>query len=128
MVQWMATRNRGVDFLQHYVDDFLTLGPPAAPVCYNNLQVCIWLCSRLVLPLHPDKLQGPSTCLHILGIELDSKTLQARFPTKKRERIIALPGTWSGKRFCRQHELESLSGNLHHACKIAPQGRIATLR
>ena len=123
MVQWMLTHNFGVNFLRHYLDDFLMLGPPASPVCYNNLQACIQLCSRLGLPLHPDKLEGPSTCLSILGIELDSTTLQARLPAEKRERITALLGTWSGKRFCKRRELESLIGHLHHVCKIAPQGR-----
>ena len=80
MVQWMLTH----DFLRHYLDDFLTLGPPASPVCYN-LQACIQLCSQLGLPLHPDKLEGPSMCLSILGIELDSTTLQAKLPAEKRE-------------------------------------------
>ena len=97
MVQWMLTSNHGVDFLCHYLDDFLTLGPPASSVCRRNLQACIWLCSRLGLPLHPDKLEGPSTCLSILGIELDSVTLQARLPADKRDRIIALLETWAGK-------------------------------
>ena len=123
MVQWMLTSNHGVDFLRHYLDDFLTLGPPASSVCRHNLQACILLCSRLGLPLHPDKLEGPSTCLSILGIELDSVALQARLPADKRERIIALLETWTGKSFCKRRELESLIGNLHHACKIAPQGR-----
>ena len=59
MVQWMLTSNHGVDFLRHYLDDFLTLGPPASSVCRCNLQACIWLCSRLGLPLHLDKLEGP---------------------------------------------------------------------
>ena len=70
-VQWMATHNHGIDFLQHHLDDFLTLGPPASSVCYNNLQTCIQLCTKLGLPLHPDKPEGPSTCLSIFGIELD---------------------------------------------------------
>ena len=122
-VQWMATHNHGIDFLQHYLDDFLTLGLPASPVCYNNLQTCIQLCNKLGLPLHPDKLEGPSTCLSILGIELDPSTLQARLPPQKRERIIALLGTWGGKRFCWGRELESLIGHLHHACKVTPPGR-----
>ena len=30
MVQWMLTSHHGVDFLRHYLDDFLTLGPPAS--------------------------------------------------------------------------------------------------
>ena len=42
---------------------------------------------------------------------------------EKRDRIIALLDTWSAKRFCKRRELESLIGQLHHVCKIAPQGR-----
>ena len=80
------------------------------------------LCEKLGLPLHPDKLEGPATCLTILRIELDSVKLQACLPTKKRDRIIALVEYWSVKRWCRCRELESLIGHLYHACKVAPQG------
>ena len=123
MVEWTLTHNHGVDFLRHYLDDFLTLGPPASDVCLTNLATCLQLCSDLGLPLHPDKLEGPTTCLTILGIELDSEKLQARLPPKKRMHVIALLEVWSQKQFCRRKELESLIGHLHHACKIAPQGR-----
>ena len=123
LVEWILVNNYGVNFLRHYLDDFLTLGPPASPICHNNLQKCVYLCKKLGLPLHPDKLEGPATCLTILGIELDSEKLQARLPSDKRDRIIALLEEWSTKRFCRRRELESLIGHLHHACKVAPQGR-----
>ena len=123
MVEWTLTHNHGVDFLRHYLDDFLTLGPPASDVCLTNLATCLQLCSDLGLPLHPDKLEGPTTCLTILGIELDSVKLQARLPAKKRTDVIALLEVWSRKQFCRRKELESLIGHLRHACKIAPQGR-----
>jgi len=123
VVEWILTHNYGVTFLRHYLDDFMTLGPPASPVCHNNLQACIRLCSILGLPLHPHKLEGPTTRLSILGIELDSSTLQARLPEEKRGRIIALLDTWSARHFCKRRELESLIGHLHHVCKIAPQGR-----
>ena len=98
-------------------------GSPASSVCYNNLQACIQLCSKLGLPLHLDKLEGPSTCLYVLGIKLNSVRLQARLPIDKREFIVTLLESWSGKHFCKRQELESLIGHLHHACKIAPQGR-----
>ena len=123
MVEWMLVNNHGVDFLRHYLDNFLTLGPPASSVCADNLRSCIKLCAELGLPLNPDKLEGPSTCLTILGIELDSVRLQARLPDNKRVRIISLLEAWSTKQFCKRKELESLIGHLHHACKIAPQGR-----
>ena len=123
LVEWILVHNYDVTFLSHYLDDFLTLGPPASPVCHNNLQTCVRLCTKLGLPLHPDKLEGPATRLTILGIELDSKNLQARLPPDKRDRIVSLLDEWSAKRFCKRRELESLIGHLHHACKVAPQGR-----
>ena len=52
-------------------------------------------------PRNPDKLERP-ICLSILDIELDSTTLQAQLPPEKRERIISLLGTWSGKQFCKR--------------------------
>lgn len=114
MVEWIPTHNHCINFLCHH---------SASSVCHYNLQASIQLCSYLALSLHPHKMVGPTTCLSILGIELDSTTLQARLPVEKRERITALLDTWSAKWFCKQCELESLIGHLHHACKIAPQRR-----
>ena len=58
----------------------------------------------------------------MLGIELDSLTLQARLPRDKFEHIIALLDNWSSKQHCTRKELESLIGNLQLACKVIPQG------
>ena len=73
--------------LTSFVIIYMIFSPwvPKPLVYHNNLQACIQLCSKLGLPLHPDKLEGLSTCLSILGIELDSVTLQAWLPTDKRE-------------------------------------------
>ena len=123
LVEWILVHNYHVTFLRHYLDDFLTLGPPSSPVCHNNLQTCVRLCQQLGLPLHPDKLEGPATRLTILRIELDSETLQARLPAEKRNRIVTLLDEWAAKRFCKRRELESLISHFHHACKVAPQSR-----
>ena len=85
LVEWILFHNYVVTFLCHYLDDFLTLGPPSSPVCHNNLQTCVRLCKQLGLPLHPDKLEGPATRLTFLGIELDPETLQAHLPAEKRD-------------------------------------------
>ena len=53
-------------------------------------QTCVRQCKQLGLPLHPEKLEGPATRLTILGIELDSETLQARLPVERRDRIVTL--------------------------------------
>lgn len=41
------------------------------------------------IPHHPDKVEGPSACLTVLGIELDSLALQGPLPRGKIERIVA---------------------------------------
>ena len=46
--------------------------------------------SKLGIPLHPDKQEGSSTCLTILGIEVDSLNVQACLPQDKFDRITAL--------------------------------------
>ena len=119
--------NYGVDLLRHYLDDCFILGPSSSTICHSYLLTCVRHCKRLGLPLHPDKLEGPATCLTILGIELDSDRLQARLPTEKKDRIVALLEEWSTERFCKRQELESLIGHLHHICKVAPQGRMIDL-
>ena len=89
-VEWSLTHNHGLDFLRHYLDDFLTLGPPASDACLSNLATCLVLYSDLGLPLHPNELEGPITSFTILGTELDSSKLQARLPQEKRTLIITL--------------------------------------
>ena len=123
LVEWVAKQNYDVTFLMHYLDDFHTLGPPGSSVCQHNLDRSIDCFSKLGIPLHPDKLEGPSTCLTILGIELDSLNLLARLPQDKFDRITALLEDWSQKRWCKRKDLESLIGHLQHACKVVPQGR-----
>ena len=85
---------------------WLFFGPPNLPVCQNNLDFCIRLFGDRGIPLHPDNLEGPSTCLTVLGIELDSLALQARLPRNKFECIIALLDTWSSKQYCMRKVLE----------------------
>ena len=123
LLVWILTHNYGINFLLHYLDDFHTLGPHNSPVCQNNVNTCVQLFSEWGIPLHPDKLEGPSTCLMVLGIELDSMMLQARLPQDKFGRIAALLESWSLTQNCTRKELESLIGHLQHACKVIPQGR-----
>ena len=123
LVEWILVHNYGVDFLRHYLDDCFILGPSSSMPCHSYLLTCVRHCKRRGLPLHPDKLEGPVTCLTIFGIELDSNRLQARLPTKKKDQTVALLEEWSTKRFCKRQELESLIGHFHHRCKVAPQGR-----
>ena len=109
LLEWVAKQNYDVTFLMHYLDDFHTLG---SSVCQTNLDRSINCFSNLGVPLHPDKLEGSSTCLTILDIELDSLTLQPHLPQDKLDRITALLEDWSQKHWCRHKDQESLIGHL----------------
>ena len=64
----------------HYLDDFLTAGPAHSNQCAYNLQTALAVCRSLGLPLHTGKCIGSSTCLTVLGIELDSVQQVASLP------------------------------------------------
>lgn len=76
LLDWILKHNNyGIAFLLHYVDDFHTLGQATSSICQQNPDKCIHLFQEWGIPLHPDKLEGPFTCLTVLGIDLDLVTL-----------------------------------------------------
>ena len=123
MVEWILLNTHNVSDLLHYLDDFITAGPPATNQRAENLAISMAVCSSLGLPLHPDKCIGPSTRLVVLGIELDSMAQVARFPLDKLCAIQELIQSWRDRRWCTRRELESFIGHLHHAAKVVWPGR-----
>lgn len=70
-VHWILSSTYQVAPLLHYLDDFLTLGPPDSTQYQVHVSTAFDVFRRLDLPLHPSKCMGPSTTLVFLGIELD---------------------------------------------------------
>ena len=95
LAEWVLKKQYDVSFLLHYLDDFHTLGPPNSQTCQRNLHTCIQQFQDWGIPLHPDELEGPSTLLTVLGIDLDSLLFQARLPQEKFDRIHTLLVSWS---------------------------------
>ena len=110
LVEWILRNNFMIRDLLHYLDDYITAGPPCRPDCAQNLVVASSVCQRLGLPLHPDKTVGPSTCLIVLGIELDSVLQIARLPATKLLALKGLLTEWSARKWCMRVQLESLIG------------------
>ena len=121
-IEWIA-KYRGVSFLAHFLDDFITLSPPGSPTCQRNLTVPICTCRILNIPLATEKQEGTSTCLPFLGIELDTVKLELRLPAEKLARLQATIGRWACKKSRQKKELESLVGLLHDASIVVRPGR-----
>ena len=121
-LQWILQR-RGVTFVWHYIDDFIVCGPPTSPECHRSLQIMTSTCEELGVPLAKHKVAGPTSCLTVLGIEIDTKAGQLRLPGDKLQRLKALLVSWQIRKQCSRRELESLVGLLNHACKVVRPGR-----
>ncbi len=122
-LQFLFSNVGGVSDIQHYLDDFLLVGPPASPLCERHLQTCFSLCEILGVPIADDKTEGPSTSIAYLGFVLDSEKLELRLPQDKLSKVRAHLAKWSGQRVGTQRDLLSLIGLLQHCCQAIVPGR-----
>ncbi len=121
-LEWVI-RSRGVQNITHYIDDFIIVGPPNSPACSANLEITLSVCRELGVPIAQSKTEGPSTCLTILGIVVDTHLMQLRLPQDKIARLITELQGWHEASSCTRRELESLIGLLCHACSVVRPGR-----
>ena len=116
-------KQRGVTFVVHYIDDFITLGRPGSEECQRNNRIMLGTCSDTDTPVEAGKCEGPCTMLTFLGIEIDCEAMELRLPQKKLAKLLEALDEWRGKKACRKKALQSLIGSLSHACKVVKSGR-----
>ena len=76
-------RQRAVTFVEHYTDDFITLGKPRSDECQANPHVMLEMCEAKGVPITAEKSEGPSTSLVFLGIEIESHNMEMTLPPEK---------------------------------------------
>ncbi len=121
-LEW-CFRQQGVSTVDHYLDDYIIIGPPNSTVCQEHLVTVLSVCESLGVPIATEKLEGPSSCLTFLGIEIDTVAGVLRLPEDKLSRLHHQLHRWSKRRACRRRQLESLIGLLQHACRVVRPGR-----
>lgn len=122
VADWHLKRS-GIPLLYHYLDDFIIVGPPSSTQCADSLAILDRECNRLRVPMASHKREGPTTCLIVLGIEIDTTAGHLRLPLDKLERLQLLLRQWVNKKACSRTELQSLIGLLNHAAKVVRSGR-----
>ena len=88
-MEWIVRKN-GVRELCHYLDDFLVLGNSGSDECVQNLLALVKWAEWLGFPLVVEKVEGPSTTLTFLGIEIDTNALILRLPEEKLVALMTL--------------------------------------
>lgn len=121
-LEWVV-HQEGVSEIYHYLDDFLVMGAPGSTECEAGLAKLLGWTQQLAFPIVEEKVEGCSTKMTFLGIEIASEALVLRLPPIK---LLALKNRlvlWRGQRSCTKSELQSLAGALQHACKVVRPGR-----
>ena len=113
---WAMVCN-GVRELLHYLDDFLVFGAQEANL---TLTCALETCRRLGFQVAPEKVEGPSTCLAFLGIEIDTVASEVRLPSTELSRLQQLWDEWLSRRSSTKRQLQSLLGYLNHAATVRP--------
>ena len=121
-LEWVI-RKKGVCHIDHYLDDYVTFGPAGSLECARSLEIIQQTCTELGVPLAVEKLEGPTTCITFLGIEVDTVAGVLRLPQDKLSRLRDALSAWEQKKSCTRRELESFIGTLQHACRVVRPGR-----
>ena len=112
-------QSEGVRLILHYLDDFLVLGPPDMDECAQALATTLRICDELGVPITAETVDGPTTCLSFLGIEMDTASWQLRLPQEKLLRTRTRVAAWRSKRSCTKRDLIGL---LQHAWQVVRSG------
>ena len=126
-LQWVFQK-QGVTWVAHYLDDYITIGPPNSEVCKQNLEGMLSSCRSLGVPVAMEKCAGPSTTIVFLGFELDTISMVVWLPDAMLQAMLRLVREWMGKKTCQKRDLESLSGHLQHAATVIRPGRTFVCR
>ena len=112
-----------MNYVLHYLDDFLTAGPPESTECQRNLESMLQLCQRINTPIKPEKVVPPTTKITFLGIVFNTTTMTASIDDDCKASILEELQLFrsSKKRKC---QLLSLIGKLSFICKVVPAVRI----
>ena len=123
-LEWILRNNYSLQWVIHYLDDYLILGPPENNLCRQFLQDFLRVCSLLGIPVATEKVEGPLTILTFLGLELDSVTQQIRLTQDRLAEILTELGKWQRRKKATKRELLSLIGKLAFAARAVPAGRL----
>ena len=103
---------KGVEDIDHYLDDFFVVTVPKYVVCQRALSVALETCEEVGCPVAGEKMEGPATVITLLGVELDSDRFQLRLPQEKLKKLCEMVAKWRSRKLCSKRDLQVLAGHL----------------
>ena len=113
----------GATYIQQYLDDFITIGPPHTDVCANNLQVMLSVFNDLNFSVNPQKVAEPNTVMEFLGIVIDSDKLELRISAERLHSVLEELEQWRARKSATKRDILSLIGKLTFVSRVVRSGR-----
>ena len=113
----------GVSYVNHYLDDYVTVGPPSSDVCGENLDKMLTVCKDIGFSINPSKLVHPSTVIEFLGIIIDTEKLELRISEERLHSIMVELEFWRHRKKATKREILSLLGKLIFISRVVRSSR-----
>ena len=123
-LEWQIKQNSNSDNIIHYLDDFCGCDKDKKGAL-SLLEKSLETFETLGVPIAPEKIEGPSTKIKFLGLEVDTIAMEIRLPEDKLNALKACVKDTilkKGKKISLR-ELQSLIGKLNFACRAIAPGR-----
>ena len=104
-IHWILQNNYNVQFILHYLDDFLTAGPPHSLICQQNLESMLTLRQRINAPVKDEKVVPPTTKLTFLGIVIDTEKMTASISDERKSLMLEELQSFSARKKCTKRQL-----------------------
>ena len=121
--EWILQDNCHLDAVMHYLHDFLRITGPSLAVATAHRDLTLKLLAYISVPVAHEKVEGPSTKLVFLGIELNTITLSSHLPDYKVQDILSSLHGILSRRLVSHRELTSVVGKLSFALRAIIAGR-----
>ena len=79
-LHWLVAHNTNKRTLDHYLDDFIFVGPSYSQDCEILMHAFFQVCKDLGVPIAEEKTCGPTTSLIFLGLVIDTHDLTVKIP------------------------------------------------
>ena len=120
-VQWILY-NKGIQKRLHYSDNFILVAE-SLQLAERQKDILLSMFQKLNIPMEESKLEGPSTCLTFLSIEVDTVALQLHLPSDKPANLKDILCDSIQRRTMSKKDLQKLTGLLQFATKVVRPGR-----
>lgn len=121
-LEWLSVNHVGACAVLHILDDFLFIAK-TGDQCHRDLKNLILMCTRIGVPLAPEKTVGPEMVLQFGGITFDSILFDDRLPNDKLLQRAWCYAISTGVEQSPVNELQSLIGLLNFRCIVLAPAR-----